>query len=121
MIQSKKNIELSFLKKIGKLLGNVKRIRSFYSGAGYFGLAYTAFVSLEFAIHDALIEYISEFTESRDKSILNFLRVIEEEPKQDGEEAHVHTHWHNELLCSFAAGYVAAFFTNGIETVAVNK
>lgn len=51
-------------------------MKSYYSGAFYYGLAYTAFISLEFALHDMLIEYISEFTDSKDKSILEFLQII---------------------------------------------
>ena len=34
----------------------LSRIRNFYSGASYYGLAYIIFISLEFAIHDMLIE-----------------------------------------------------------------
>ena len=94
----------------------IKRIRNFYAGAFYYGLAYTLFVSLEFAIHDMLIETIAEFTGSRSASLIHFLRVLEVDEK----EGHA-SHWHNELIASFTAGCVGAFLTNGIETVAVNK
>ena len=59
--------------KSNALSRNLPKIKNFYSGALYYGLAYTAFVSLEFAIHDMLMEYIGEFTGSKDKSILYFL------------------------------------------------
>ena len=57
------------LEKLAKL----GRFRNFYAGAGYYALAYTTFISLEFAIHDSLIDYMAEFTGSTDKSILSFL------------------------------------------------
>ena len=93
----------------------MSRIRQFYSGAFYYGLAYTAFISLEFAIHDALIEQINEFTGQKEKSILYFLKIIDAPPGSTGPS------WHNEMISSFIAGYLGAFLTNGIETVAVNK
>ena len=103
------------------LIGLAK-MRNFYSGAGYYTLAYTALISLEFAIHDMLIEYIDEFTGSSERSILHFLQII---PSQKvtyiKEEKTGHNHWHNELISSFAAGAIGAFFTNGLEIVAVNK
>ena len=109
---------------------NLVKIKSFYSGAFYYGLAYTAFISLEFALHDMLIEYMSEFTDSKDKSILEFLQIIPKkkednlatnEKDNEKESSGSHHHWHNELLSSFAAGSIGAFMTNGIEMVAVNK
>ena len=65
---------LIILDKFARKLSN---IRFYYCGAFYYGLAYTLFISLEFGIHDMLIEYISEFTESKDKSILEFLQIME--------------------------------------------
>ena len=116
------------------MLTRLGQLRNFYSGAWYYGLAYTLFISLEFAIHDMLIEYIAEFTGSKDASLLNFLRLLESDDEKvdnkDSIEVDTNTaaskqsnysHWHNELLSSFTAGCIAAFLTNGIETVAVNK
>ena len=100
------------------------RIRNYYSGIGYYGLAYTLFVSLQFGIHDMLIESISEFTGSKQISIFQFLKIIEyNEPLDDHliDSKSSGTHWHNELLSSFTAGCLSAFMTNGVETVAVNK
>mmetsp|Transcript_15351 Transcript_15351/g.25950 ORF Transcript_15351/g.25950 Transcript_15351/m.25950 type:complete len:116 (+) Transcript_15351:867-1214(+) len=99
-------------------------MRNFYVGSGYYGLAYTLFISLEFALHDFLIEYIGELTGSKETSIFNL--ILEEEVKlpeeQEGaQRSSNHHHWTNELFASFAAGCVAALLTNGIETVAVNK
>ena len=94
------------------------RLRNFYSGATYYALAYTIFISLEFAIHDMLIEKIGEFTGSRSNSLIHFLRLVDMEERDRGDG---YSHWHNELLASFTAGCVGAFLTNGIETIAVNK
>lgn len=93
----------------------LNRIRGFYTGGAYYSLAYVMFVSLQFAIHDVLIESIAEFTGSRSASIIHFLRLVE------SEEGDGYAHWHNELISSFSAGCIGAFLTNGIETVAVNK
>jgi hypothetical protein len=111
---------------IDKLVRRLPNIRFYYSGAFYYGLAYTAFISLEFAIHDMLIEYISEFTDSKenkkDKSILEFLQIIPKSVENLDEDSGYHqNHWHNELISSFTAGAIGAFLTNGIEMVAVNK
>jgi hypothetical protein len=82
---------------------------------------------LEFAFHDFLIEYISEAAGSKDVSFFvplkNFLMGEDLQPNEQREEPkHAsHHHWHNELFSSFTAGCLAAFLTNGIETVAVNK
>ena len=57
----------------------INRLKSFYTGGAYYSLAYVVFVSLQFAIHDMLIESISEFTGSRSTSILHFLRLDESE------------------------------------------
>ena len=111
-----------------KMFRDILKIRQFYSGALYYGLAYTAFISLEFALHDMFIEQISEFTDSKDKqkdkSILEFLQIIPKKTDikdEDKESSGGHHHWHNELISSFAAGSIGAFLTNGIEMVAVNK
>lgn len=82
-------------------------------------MAYTLFISLEFAIHDMLIEQISEFTGSRSVSVIQFLRLVDREKKTDKGDGY--SHWHNELIASFSAGCIGAFLTNGIETIAVNK
>lgn len=65
----------------GKSFNGLSKLKNFYSGAFYYGLAYTAFVSLEFAIHDMLIEYIGEFTGSKDKSLLHFLQITQPSEK----------------------------------------
>lgn len=49
------------------------KIRNYYSGALWYGMAYTFYVSLQFGIHDMLVEWISEFTGSRQTSIFKFL------------------------------------------------
>ena len=56
---------------------NQGSIRSFYTGGAYYSLAYVMFISLQFAIHDMLIETIAEFTGSRSTSIIHFLRLVE--------------------------------------------
>ena len=61
-------------KPLGALV-YLSRIRNYYTGVTYYALAFTVFISLQFAIHDALIEYISQFTGSSQKSILSFLQI----------------------------------------------
>lgn len=51
------------------LLHRLGKIRNFYHGGFYYTLAYTAFISLEFAIHDMIIEWTHKQTGSKDKSI----------------------------------------------------
>lgn len=95
----------------------------------YYGLAYTIFVSLEFALHDSLMEYFTAFTGDSSTSILKkvFMKKTEIEEIDDildakptDKHSHYH-HWHNELIGSFLAGSLAAFITNGLEMIAVNK
>ena len=43
----------------------MSKIRNYYNGGFYYALAYTAFISLEFGIHDMLLEYIDFITGSK--------------------------------------------------------
>jgi len=72
------------------------------------------------------MEYIGEFTGAKDKSILKFLKVTDDESEENNKannQSHSENdhHWHNEIIASFTAGSLGAFMTNGLETVAVNK
>jgi hypothetical protein len=57
--------DLVIPKKIEKpmsWLERLSKVRNFYHGMFYYGLAYTIFISLEFALHDSFMEYFTEFT-----------------------------------------------------------
>ena len=65
--------DLAKAKKIDKpftMLDRISKVRNFYHGMFYYGLAYTIFVSLEFALHDSLMEYFTQFTGDSSTSIL---------------------------------------------------
>ena len=109
------------MKNVGLKLQGMRRIKNYYSGASYYALAYTLFISLEFALHDFLIERISEATGSSEESIVNLMLKDDVDIEQKPQDHSAHHHWHNELVSSFTAGCIAALVTNGIETVAVNK
>lgn len=57
----------------------MKRIKNYYAGGFYYGVAYTIFISLEFGIHDMLTEYIADFTGSKEISILNYFFIMDNE------------------------------------------
>ena len=84
-------------------------------------MAYTLFISLEFALHDSLIEYFDRKTGSKGKSVINSCLKSEEKKKTEELPQTNQTHWHNEILASFLAGAIGAFLTNGIEMIGVNK
>jgi hypothetical protein len=39
------------------------KITNFYSGGAFYCLAYTGFITLEFAIHDLLMEYVDNLSQ----------------------------------------------------------
>ena len=65
----------------------ISRLKSFYHGAFYYTLAYTAFISLEFGIHDMLMESINHYIGSKDVSIIWFMLFSPERGLQGIEEA----------------------------------
>ena len=125
--QAKKKLNNQRVITLSERLMKLAKIRYFYSGILYYGMAYTIYISLQFGIHDMLIQQISEFTGSRQTSLIYFLQIFNYDDdelrvnKKNENSNEYSSHWHNELIASFTAGCIAAFLTNGIETVAVNK
>ena len=58
------------------------KIKNFYPGALWFSISYIVFVSLEFGIHDTILEWIANFTGSSRKSILNFLQISDDDSQK---------------------------------------
>ena len=87
----------------------MSKIPNFYRGGAWYCLAYTGFITMEFAIHDQLMEFIEMLCLSEDETLLQYLFQSSSQYSID------------ELSAGFLAGYCAAFFTNGLETIAVNK
>ena len=115
-----------YLGRKSRLLNGAMKVPRFYSGGFYYALAYTMFISFEFGIHDMMMEFIEDITGSKQVSLLNALiykeHYNEEESESSEHESNsAHHHWHNEVVSALLAGSIAAFMTNGIELIAVNK
>ena len=59
--------------RIKNYLLAILRIRNYYSGALWYGMAYTMYISLQFGIHDMMVQWIGDFTGSRQTSLFKFL------------------------------------------------